>query len=64
MKNTNNKGLIASVVLGAIALSAVTKIAATMVPAIVIAGSYLIVAVLFAFAAADYGIGTKSHSAR
>lgn len=64
MKNKNNKVLVTSIVLGAIALIAVTKMAASVVPGIVIAGSYLTVAVLFAFAAVDYGMGSKDHSAR
>lgn len=64
MKKTNNKALIATVALSAIVLIAVTKMAASVVPGIVIAGSYLTVAILFAFAAVDYRVGSKDLTAR
>ena len=64
MKNTNNKSLLAIAVISAIALVALTKTAASFVPAIVIAGSYVAVAVLFAVAALDYGVAGRNYSAR
>lgn len=64
MKNMNTKVLVTSIVLGAIALIAVAKMAAGVVPGIVLAGGYLTVVLLLASAAADYGIGIKDNSTR
>ena len=64
MKNTNNKAIIAAVVVSTIALIGLTKMAASVVPEIAVASAYLSVAVLFALAAIDYRVGPKGYSAR
>jgi len=64
MKTTNNKALVATVAVSVIALIAVTKLAASFVPAIVIAGAYVAVGVLFAVAAVDYRLGKTIRPAK
>ncbi len=64
MKNTNNKAIIAAVIVGIIALIGLTKVAASVVPEIAIASAYVAVAVLFALAAIDYRVGPKGYSSR
>jgi hypothetical protein len=64
MKITNNKALLTTVVISVLALIVLTKIAASFVPGVVIAGSYIAVAILFAFAAGDYRVGAKDYSTR
>jgi hypothetical protein len=63
MKNTNNKALLATVVVAALGLIALTKLSASAVPVMVTAGAYLSVAILFALAVIDYR-GPKDYSAR
>jgi hypothetical protein len=64
MKNTNNKALLVTLAVSALALIALTKMAASVVPMLVIASSYVVVAILFALAALDYRVNTKDYSAR
>jgi hypothetical protein len=64
MKTTNNKALLAAVAVSALALIALTKMAASIVPMIVIGSSYVAVAILFALAALDYRVGPKNYSTR
>jgi len=64
MKTTNNKALLAAVVISAFALIALTKMAASVVPMLVIGSSYVAVAILVALAALDYRVGVKNYSAR
>ena len=64
MKTTNNKALLATAAIGTLALFALTKMAASVVPTMVIAGSYVAVAILFALAAVDYRVGPRDYSAR
>ena len=64
MKNTNNKAIIAAVIVSTIALIGLTKMAASVVPEIAIASAYVAVATLFALAAVDYRVGPKGYSPR
>ena len=64
MKNTNNKVLIAALVVSIVAMIGLTKMAATVVPTIAIAASYFAVVTLFALAALDYRVGFRSYSER
>jgi hypothetical protein len=64
MKNTNNKAMIAAVIVSTIALISLTKMAASVVPDIAIAGAYVSAATLFALAAIDYRVGPKGYSSR
>jgi hypothetical protein len=64
MKTTNNKALLAAVVVSAFALIALTKMAASVVPMLIIGSSYVAVAILVALAASDYRVGVKNYSAR
>jgi hypothetical protein len=64
MKNTNNKAIIAAVVVSTIALIGLTKMTASVVPMIAIASAYVAVAILFALAAIDYRVGPKGYSSR
>jgi hypothetical protein len=61
MKTKNNKVLLATLAISALALVAVTKMAASALPVLVIAGSYLAVVILFALAALDYRVGPKAY---
>jgi hypothetical protein len=64
MKTTNNKDIVATVAVGAFALVALTRMAASFMPVMVIVGSYVAVGILFAFAAVDYRVATKGYSNR
>ena len=64
MKNTNNKVLIAVLVVSIVAMIGLTKMAASVVPTMAIASSYIAAVTLFALAALDYRVGSKSYSVR
>ena len=64
MKTTNNKALVAAVAVSVLALIGLTKMAASVVPTMIVASSYVAVAILFALAIMDYRIGSKDYSAR
>jgi len=64
MKNTNNKAIIAAVIVSTIGLIGLTKMAASVVPAIAVASAYVSVAILFALAAVDYRVVSKGYSSR
>lgn len=63
MKITNKKVLFATVA-SAIALVVLSKLEARHLAGVVAAGSYVVVAILFAFAAMDYRVGTKNYANR
>jgi hypothetical protein len=64
MKTTNNKVLVITLAISAVALVAGSKMAASFVPAVAIGAAYVAVAMLYALAVVDYRLGPKSYSAR
>ncbi len=63
MKITNKK-VLATVVVSSVALAIISKISADYVTSMMSAGGYIAVVILYALAALDYRVGTKSYSAR
>ena len=64
MNTTNNKVLLTTVAVSALALVGLTKMTADVVPMMAIGGAYVSVAILIALACADYRLGSKNYSAR
>ena len=64
MNTTNNKVLLTTVTVAALALAGLTKMAADVVPMLAIGSAYVAVAILGALAFADYRVGSKNYSAR
>jgi len=64
MNTTNNKVLLTTVTVSALALVGLTKMAADVVPMMAIGGAYIAVAILGALVFADYRLGSKNYSAR
>ncbi len=64
MNTTNNKVLLTTVVVGALALFGLTKMTADVVPMMAIGGAYVAVAILGALAYADYRLGSKNYLVR
>jgi len=64
MKTNTINVLLTTVSITAFGLIAVTKITASVLPAIPVVASYIAVAILVALVALDYRVGQKSYSAR
>jgi hypothetical protein len=64
MKTTNNKVLVTTLAISAVALVVGSKMAASFVPAVAIGTAYVAVAMLYALAVVDYRLGPKSYNAR
>jgi hypothetical protein len=64
MNTTNNKVILLTVAITAVALAAATKVGADLLPTAAVALSYLAVGALFIVAAIDYRVGPKDYAGR